>query len=75
MIATLKELLPAIETWPDEDQQALVNAARDIAAERSGLYRATPAELAGVDRGLADARAGRFASAEEIAAIRARYLI
>jgi len=39
----------------------------------AGPYKATPAELAGVDRGLKDAAAGKFASAEEVAAVFAKH--
>jgi hypothetical protein len=73
MISALREALKAAETWPEEDQEALVAAVRDIEAQRSGVYEATPEELAAVDRGLADARAGRFASEEEINAIKAKF--
>ena len=45
MIAALKDLFPRIEAWPPEDQQALVEAARGIEAERTGVYQATAEEL------------------------------
>jgi hypothetical protein len=73
MISALKDALKAAETWPEEDQEALLEAARHIEAQRSGVYDATPEELAAVDRGLADARAGRFASDEEVAQVKARF--
>jgi hypothetical protein len=73
MISALKDAFKAAETWPEEDQEALVEAARDIEAQRTGIYEATPEELEAVDRGLADARAGRFASDEEVAALKARF--
>jgi predicted transcriptional regulator len=73
MISALKDAFKAAETWPEEDQEALVEAARDIEAQRTGLYEATPEELAAVDRGLADAREGRFASDEEVERVKARF--
>ena len=73
MISALKDAFKAAETWPEEDQEALVEAAREIEAKRTGLYEATPEELAAVDRGLADARAGRFASDEAVAAVKATF--
>jgi predicted transcriptional regulator len=73
MISALKDALKAAETWPQEDQEALVAAAREIEAQRSGFYEATPEELAAVDRGLADADAGRFASEEEVNALKAKF--
>ena len=62
MITALKNMLPQIDCWPSEDQEALLEAARSIEAERAGAYHASEAELGAIDRGLDDARAGRFAS-------------
>jgi predicted transcriptional regulator len=73
MISALKDALKAAEIWPEEDQEALVAAAREIEAQRSGVYEATLEELAAVDRSLADARAGRFASEEEVNALKAKF--
>jgi hypothetical protein len=64
MIAELKNLLPRIDAWPSEDQEALVEAARGIEAERTGVYHATAEELAAIDRGLDDVRRDRFATVE-----------
>jgi predicted transcriptional regulator len=72
MIATLKTLLPTIESWPAEDQRELAEAARDIEARRRGVYRATREELEGIDAGLADLKHGRIATAEAVTAMRAR---
>jgi predicted transcriptional regulator len=73
MISALKDAFKAAETWPEEDQEALVEAARDIEAQRTGIYHPTADELAGIDRGLRAARAGRFASDEEVAQVKARF--
>ena len=67
MNSTLKTLLPAIESWPDEDQEALAEAAREIEALRTGVYRMSPAEEAAVAEGLAEAERGDFASDARIA--------
>ena len=72
MITALKDMLPPIEAWPAEDQEALLEAARSIEAERTGVYQASAAQLAAIDRGLDDARAGRFASAGAVAEVRAK---
>jgi predicted transcriptional regulator len=69
MIASLKDMLPAIETWPDQDQQALLEAAREIEAARTGVYVLTPEEERAVAEGLAQADHGEFATDEEIAAL------
>ena len=73
MITTLKDLLPRINSWPAEDQEALVEAARGIEAERNGAYRASKEELAAIDRGLEEARRGDFAVAQEISEVRSRF--
>ena len=62
-----------VEGWPAEDQQALLEAARSIEAERSGVHHASPQELAAIDRGLEDARNGRFASQQAVDAVRAKF--
>ena len=67
------ETLSRTTSWPPEAQTELAGYAADIeAALAAGGYHPTDAELAGIDRGLADARAGRFATDEEVAAVHAR---
>ncbi len=66
MITALKTMLARIERWPSEDQEVL-EAARSTEAERAG---ASEAELAAIDRGLDDARAGRFGSDDAAAKVR-----
>jgi hypothetical protein len=73
MITALKDMLPQIERWPYEDQEALLEAARSIEAERTGTFHASDADLAAIDRGLDDARAGRFASDDAAAKVRAKF--
>ena len=73
MITALKDLLPRIDAWPSEDQEALVEAARGIEAERTGVYQATADELAAIDRGLDDMRGGRLATVEGLAEVRAKF--
>jgi hypothetical protein len=73
MITALKDLLPRIDAWPSEDQEALVKAARRIEGERTGAYQATAEELAAIDRGLDDARSSRFAAVEALNAVRAKF--
>ena len=58
-----------METWPLEDQEELAEYAREIRGRRTGVYQLSEDERAGIERGLADLRAGRFATDEQIAAI------
>jgi len=73
MINALKDLLPRIDAWPSEDQEALVEAARGIEAERTGVYQATAEELAAIDRGLDEVRGERLAAVEALAEARAKF--
>ena len=66
----LKEVLQRVEAWPEHAQAMLAEVAMEIDQEiRAGKYRATPMELAGIDRGLKAANEGRFASDEQIEAV------
>jgi len=70
----LQDALKRVETWPVEAQEELAVIAREMdAALKGGVYHATPDELAGIDRGLDDARAGRFATDSAVAAAFAKH--
>lgn len=70
----LKDVLERVETWPEEAQAELAEIARQIdAALKGGVYHATPEELAGIDRGLKDAREGRFATDGDVNATFAKH--
>jgi predicted transcriptional regulator len=45
------------------------NDQKPVLKRGAGAYRATPEELAGIDRGLKAAREGRFATDEQIEAL------
>ena len=60
----LKEVLERVETWPQEDQQALAEYAREIEARRTGVYRLTDDERAAI----AKARQTGFVPDEEMEA-------
>jgi predicted transcriptional regulator len=68
------ELLRRVQSWPENAQQELAQVALEIEAElKVGKYHATPAELAGIDRGLSDAEQGKFASDEDVEAVFAKF--
>jgi predicted transcriptional regulator len=70
---TLTQVLERVETWPPDAQDALAEIALDIDDSiRKGDYVPTPAELAGIDRGLRDAEQGRFATDEQVDAALAK---
>ncbi len=69
MNSALQKLLPAIESWPDEDQEALAEAAREIEALRTGVYALSPVEDAAVAEGLGQADRGLFVEESRIHAL------
>jgi predicted transcriptional regulator len=73
MTGTIRALVAEAETWPEEDQQELVQYARDIRARRAGLYVMTEEERAAVAEGLEQTRRGEFAPQEEIDAFWRRH--
>jgi predicted transcriptional regulator len=64
-----RKILERVASWPEEDQDELAEVAANIEARRIGVYRLTEEERGAVEAGLADARAGRFATDQEIDAI------
>jgi hypothetical protein len=60
----LKEVLERVETWPEADQQALADYAREIEARRTGVYRLSDDERAAIQK----ARQGRLVPDEDIEA-------
>ncbi len=66
MTKKLQDILKEAETWPEEVQEELADAALEIAAGLKGEYRPTAEELAGIDRGLDDAERRRFATEDEV---------
>ena len=69
MTPKLKDLLARAGTWPEAAQDDLVQSMIDIETRYTGVYRLSDDERAGIERGLADMRAGRFAPDEEVAAV------
>jgi hypothetical protein len=64
MSPNVKEILLRVEAWPEEDQQELAEIVRNIEARRSGVYHATPEELAAID----EAENSGIATEEEVEA-------
>ncbi len=73
MTPTTKKLLEQVESWPQEDQEELVEYARDIEARRAGVYRATAEELEAIDEAIAELDRGEAASEAEVRAAFAKF--
>ena len=65
----VKEILSHVPSWPEEDQEELAEAAREIEARRTGRYPLSEAER----HAIAESLAGGFASDEEVAAFWKRH--
>jgi len=61
-----KQLLEQIASWPEEDQEELVEVAREIESRRTGIYRLSEDERAAVRAGMDAARRGEFAPEAEM---------
>jgi len=61
-----KTLLEQVQSWPQEDQEELVEVAREIESRRSGKYRLSDEERTAVRAGMDAARRGDFALEEEM---------
>lgn len=69
-----KELsLEEISTWPETVQDDLLTSLQEAETKFIGVYQLSDDERAAVRRGLAEARAGQFASDEEVAAVFDRF--
>lgn len=64
MTPSTRKILEQVESWPEEDREELAEYARWIEARRSGVYHATPDELAAID----EAEKSGVASEEEVEA-------
>lgn len=68
------ELLRRVQSWPENAQRELAQVALEIEADLNrGQYQATPAELAGIDRGLSDVAQQKFVSNEDVEAVFAKH--
>jgi hypothetical protein len=66
----LKDVWQRVEAWPEAAQLELAELALEIDAELGlGEYKATAAELKGIDRGLDAALKGRFSTADQVEAL------
>jgi hypothetical protein len=62
----INAVLESVRTWPQEDQEELLEFARIIEARRMGTYVMTDQERLAVREGLAQAERGEFVSDEDM---------
>ena len=66
-------VLESVRSWPEQDQEELVEVAREIEARRTGVYVMSDEERAAVREGLEKARRGEFVPDDEMDAFWKRY--
>jgi predicted transcriptional regulator len=67
MVKALEDVIKKAANWPSEDQEELVEFAREIEARRTGVYVMSDAERAAVREGLAQADRGEFVPDDVVA--------
>lgn len=70
---TLEALMERAASWPDEAQAELVRFMIDTEARHFGAFRLDDEDRVRIERSLAAARRGEFASDDEVAALFGRY--
>jgi hypothetical protein len=70
---SLDTLMERAASWPEEAQAELVRFMIDTEAKHFGVYRLSDEDRAKIQKSLASARRGEFATDEEVAALFARY--
>ncbi len=66
-------VLESVRSWPQQDQEELVELAREIEARRAGVYIMNDEERAAVREGLDQARRGEFVPDDEMDALWKKY--
>ena len=66
-------VLNRVSSWPQEDQEELVELAREIEARRTGIYVMNDEERAAVREGLEQAMRGEFVPDDEMDAFWKKY--
>jgi len=66
MSAATRKLLEQVQSWPEEDQEELVELAREIEARRTGVYTPSPDEERAIREGLAQLERGESLSEKDM---------
>jgi hypothetical protein len=69
----INAVLEGVRSWPEQDQEELVELVREIEARRSGVYTMSDEERAAVQEGLDQARRGEFVPDDEMDAFWKKY--
>ena len=69
----INAVLESVRYWPQQDQEELVELAREIEARRTGVYVMNDEERAAVGEAFDQARRGEFVSDDEMDALWKKY--
>ncbi len=73
MTKKLKELLDRAESWPEEAQEEAAASLQAIEQELHEPYVLTEADKKAIDRGIAAANAGKFATDKQVEAMFSKF--
>jgi predicted transcriptional regulator len=73
MNAKLKDILERAQSWPEPWQEYAADVLQALEQELSDPYELTEEDKAAIERGLEDARQGRFASDAQVKELFDRY--
>jgi len=73
MNAKLKDIMERVGDWSEEAQEQALELLLALEQEYAEPYELSDEDMAAIDRGLEDARQGRFATDEQIEALFKRY--
>ncbi len=68
-----RSVMERVETWPEAEQEELLEVALEIESRRTGTFQPTPEELRAVDEAIEEVERGEVASDAEVEAVFAKY--
>jgi len=71
--AEIDAVFDRVKTWPPERQEKAIRVLLEMEAAGMGVYVLSDDERAAIEEGMAQARSGKFATDEEVAALFDRY--
>ena len=69
----ISPVFESVRSWPKEDQEELIELAREIEARRTGIHAMNDGERAAVREGLEQAMRGEFVPDDEMNAFWKKY--
>jgi hypothetical protein len=68
-----KSVMERVESWPEAEQQELLEIVIEMEARRAGTFEPTPEELQAIDEAIEAVKRGEIATDAEVEAVFAKY--